>query len=93
MTGIRRREATLEHPTTISLSGASYTGGPPAPARHDARKPRAAGRSLTIRAPWITDLAPLLLRLRYFVEKDERLAADADTLALVSGRRPLREPR
>lgn len=95
VTGIRRREATLEHPTTISLSGASYTGARPSwrlrittPA-----SPAQPAQTLTIRAPWITDLAPLLLRLRYFVEKDERLAADADTLALVSGRRPLKEPR
>ncbi len=84
-TGVRRKKAPLEYPTTIALSGGSYAG-----ARQSWRLrfttpagPGQPAQTLTIRAPWLTDLQPLLLRLRYFVAKDERLAADADTLALV----------
>lgn len=94
VTGLRRREAPLQHPTTIALSGASYAGVRPS-WRLRLTTPTGGGqpaRTLTIRAPWLTDLEPLLVRLRYFVAKDERLAADADTLALVSGRRPPDEP-
>jgi len=94
-TGLRRREAPLEHPTTIALSGASYTGARPS-WRLRLTTPAGAAqpaRTLTIRAPWLTDLRPLLLHLRHVVAKDERLAADADTLAVVSGRRPLDEDR
>ena len=90
-TGVRRREAPLEYPTTIALSGASYVGARPS-WRLRFTTPAGSGQpaqTLTIRGPWLTDLRRLLLCLRYFVAKDERLAADADTLALVSGRRPL----
>lgn len=92
LTGVRRREALLEHPSTIALSGAALTGPRPSwrlvvtsPARDD--RPAA---TVTVRSPWLTDLRPLLRRLSHVVLADERLAADADTLALVSGRRPLR---
>jgi len=94
-TGVRRREALLEYPATIALSGASYTGARPS-WRLSVTTPASTGQpatTVTIRAPWLTDVRPLLLRLRDFIAKDERLAADTDTLALISGRRPLTEPR
>lgn len=84
-----KRVVPLEHPTTIRLAGASYVGVRPS-WRLTVSAPDSA---VTVRAPWLTDLRPLLARLHYFVAHDERLAADEDTLALVLGRRPLDEPR